>query len=60
MLNGLTLGTTAELPESTIQATVNIHLDKDTPREYWDRVLALLGEKRKVESEEQKPSDQLT
>lgn len=31
---------------SAIQATIEIKLDKDTPREYWDRVLALLGEKR--------------
>jgi len=41
-----------EQPKSNIQATVNIHLDKDTPREFWDRVLALLGEKRKSELEE--------
>lgn len=27
-----------------IVATVNIRLDKDTPKEYWDRVFALLGE----------------
>lgn len=31
---------------SGIQATINITLDKDTPREYWDRVLALLGERK--------------
>ena len=31
-----------------IQATINIRLDKDTPKEYWDRVFSLLGE-RKVE-----------
>ena len=31
-----------------IQATINIKLDKDTPKEYWDRVFSLLGE-RKVE-----------
>jgi len=30
----------------SIQATINITLDKDTPKEYWDRVLALLGESR--------------
>ena len=30
----------------TIHATVEIKLDKDTPKELWDRVLALLGEKR--------------
>jgi hypothetical protein len=36
-----------------IQANISIHLDKDTPKEYWDRVLALLGEPRgEVESEE--------
>jgi len=35
--------------ETTIQATINIQLDKDTPREFWDRVLALLGEKRRQE-----------
>jgi hypothetical protein len=29
-----------------IQATINIKLDKDTPKEYWDRVLALLGERK--------------
>jgi len=40
--------------ETTIQATVNINLDKDTPRELWDRVLALLGEKRKQEDLETK------
>ena len=28
-----------------LQATVSIKLDKDTPKEYWDRVLALLGER---------------
>jgi len=32
--------------ESVIQAVISIKLDKDTPREYWDRVLALLGEKK--------------
>ena len=32
-----------------IQATINIKLDKDTPKEYWDRVLALLGERKSVE-----------
>jgi hypothetical protein len=31
-------------PSPSIQTTINITLDKDTPREYWDRVLALLGE----------------
>lgn len=29
-----------------IQAMINIKLDKDTPKEYWDRVFALLGEQR--------------
>lgn len=28
------------------QTMIHIHLDKDTPREYWDRVLALAGEKK--------------
>ena len=32
--------------EPAISATINIRLDKDTPREYWDRVLALLGERK--------------
>lgn len=32
-----------------IQATISIKLDKDTPKEYWDRVLALLGERKSVE-----------
>jgi len=36
--------------EMPIQASVTIQLDKDTPREYWDRVLALLGEKRDSEA----------
>jgi hypothetical protein len=30
---------------SPFQAVINIKLEKDTPKEYWDRVLALLGEK---------------
>jgi hypothetical protein len=34
-----------------IQATVSIVLDKDTPKEYWDRVLAILGEKRALEAQ---------
>jgi hypothetical protein len=29
-----------------IQAVISIKLEKDTPPEYWDRVLALLGERR--------------
>ena len=32
--------------QPAIVATVNIRLDKDTPKEYWDRVFALLGEQR--------------
>lgn len=32
--------------QSGIQAVINVKLDKDTPKEYWDRVLALLGERR--------------
>jgi hypothetical protein len=32
-----------------IQATISIKLDKDTPKEYWDRVFALLGERKSVE-----------
>ncbi|MGI0085142.1 MAG: hypothetical protein ACREBQ_08675, partial [Nitrososphaerales archaeon] len=32
--------------EPAISATINIRLDKDTPKEYWDRVLALLGERK--------------
>jgi len=34
-----------ELGAPSIQALINIRLDKDTPKEYWDRVLALLGER---------------
>lgn len=33
---------------SLIQATINVTLDKDTPKEYWDRVFALLGEGREL------------
>ncbi len=35
-------------PESqpSIQTMISIRLDKDTPKEYWDRVLALIGEKK--------------
>lgn len=43
--------------ESTIQATIEIKLDKDTPREYWDRVLALLGEERNAEASTVDSSD---
>ena len=35
---------------SPIQTIINIKLEKVTPREYWDRVLALLGEKSRIES----------
>jgi hypothetical protein len=41
---------TAELEErAPIQAVIKIKLEKDTPKEYWDRVLALLGEKQTVD-----------
>ena len=49
--------------QPVIQATISIKLDKDTPKEYWDRVLALLGERKSVdlnvttESESQKQDD---
>jgi hypothetical protein len=33
---------------SPIQAIINIRLEKDTPKEYWDRVLALLGERQRA------------
>jgi hypothetical protein len=36
--------------KNPIQAIINIKLEKDTPKEYWDRVLALLGEKQRVET----------
>jgi len=37
----------AELEERfPIQAVISIKLEKDTPKEYWDRVLALLGERQ--------------
>jgi hypothetical protein len=35
--------------QPVIQATINIRLDKDTPKEYWDRVFALLGERSESE-----------
>jgi len=38
--------------QTQIQTIINIRLDKDTPREYWDRVLSLVGE-RKATSEVQ-------
>ena len=34
-----------EPEESSIQTVISIKLDKDTPKEYWDRVLALIGER---------------
>ncbi len=36
----------------TIQTVINITLDKDTPQEYWDRVLALIGENKNERSSE--------
>ena len=36
--------------QPVIQATIEIKLDKDTPKEYWDRVLALLGEEKNAEA----------
>ena len=36
----------------TIQTVINITLDKDTPQEYWDRVLALIGENKNERSNE--------
>lgn len=39
-------GRAATKDQHAIVATVNIRLDKDTPKEYWDRVFALLGEQR--------------
>jgi hypothetical protein len=41
-------GTSVVGERPLIQATINVSLDKDTPREYWDRILALLGEEREV------------
>jgi hypothetical protein len=35
-----------EQQQAVIQATISIKLDKDTPKEYWDRVFALLGERK--------------
>jgi Family of unknown function (DUF5343) len=34
---------------ASIQTVINIKLEKDTPKEYWDRVLALLGERQMSE-----------
>jgi Family of unknown function (DUF5343) len=42
--------------KSPIQAIINIKLEKDTPKEYWDRVLALLGEKQAVDNFEANPN----
>jgi hypothetical protein len=39
-------GVAIEQQQAVIQATINIKLDKDTPKEYWDRVFALLGEQK--------------
>ena len=36
--------------QPAIHANIEIKLDKDTPKEYWDRVLALLGESKEVEA----------
>jgi hypothetical protein len=35
----------SEQEQASIQTVVSIKLDKDTPKEYWDRVLALIGER---------------
>jgi hypothetical protein len=43
---------------SPIQAVINIKLEKDTPREYWDRVLALLGERQRSETAAESSNDQ--
>ncbi|HKW05748.1 MAG TPA: DUF5343 domain-containing protein [Nitrososphaerales archaeon] len=40
-----------ESGDPVISATINITLTKDTPKEYWDRVLALLGERRDAVSD---------
>ncbi len=41
-----TLRRSSTLDRPVIQATINVTLDKDTPKEYWDRVFALLGGER--------------
>jgi Family of unknown function (DUF5343) len=46
-----TLRRSAAVERPAIQATINVTLDKDTPKEYWDRVFALLGEERQELSE---------
>ena len=49
-----------ELPEkSPVQAVINIRLEKDTPKEYWDRVLALLGERQPREEPSEVPATPL-
>ncbi|MHB8565814.1 MAG: hypothetical protein ACYC7D_05945 [Nitrososphaerales archaeon] len=37
--------------QAVIHANIEIKLDKDTPKEYWDRVLALLGERKVTEDQ---------
>ena len=47
--------------QPAIQTTINIKLDNDTPKEYWDRVFALLGEQRvevNVNSEKSEDEEQ--
>jgi hypothetical protein len=41
-----------------IQAVISIKLEKDTPPEYWDRVLALLGERRLAANSEETVSEE--
>jgi hypothetical protein len=41
-----------------IQAVISIKLEKDTPPEYWDRVLALLGERRQSENTQESSPEQ--
>ncbi len=43
---------------SPIQAIIKIKLEKDTPKEYWDRVLALLGERQHAELSAETTGDQ--
>ena len=44
--------------QPAIHANIEIKLDKDTPREYWDRVLALLGERKDAETQVSISSEQ--
>lgn len=37
---------TESVGQPAIQTVINVRLDKDTPREYWDRILSLIGERR--------------